>query len=145
MTDKMLMAMLDSISKKEKNAKTYAEFMTVLLRGYAEGCGILGLYNNVDGNDMLLVGGDRDHISIMFFTKREYFYQLKRSAEYDMRSNIQCRFFSSREIINSLLDDKSIAAIIFNFNQNNYIQLDREFFEKYLEEGLFERLESNTH
>ena len=144
MNDKTFINILDNISKKEKTPSTYAAFLTTLFNGYNEGLGLLGVYAVENKKDRLLFIGDANNKTLLFFTKREYFYKLKKNTSPEMQSDIYCRYFSCREIINNILDDTTIAGIIFNVHEKNRFDLARVYFEKYFEEGFFERIEPNV-
>ena len=70
MNDKTFMNMLDTISKKGNKPNIYAQFLTTLFKGYQENLGLLGLYNNANGTDLLLFAGTLEKKSLLFFTKK---------------------------------------------------------------------------
>lgn len=54
MTDKMFMSMLDSASKEKLTHINFASFMHILVQGYSEDLGLLGLYAVENGCTMIL-------------------------------------------------------------------------------------------
>lgn len=142
MNDKTFMNMLDTISKKGNKPNIYAQFLTTLFKGYQENLGLLGLYNNANGTDLLLFAGTLEKKSLLFFTQKNYYFQFKKSMMPSMQSDTNCRLFSCREIINSILDDSTIEGIIFNVGMENRLDLHRSFLEESKKNGLFVRLSS---
>ena len=132
----MFMALLDSASKKEQKPENFAVFMKALIQGYNEGLGLLGLYAVENGHNMILTAGSPDKKILNFLTNRDYYYKIKKNMPAENREKVNVTLFSCREIINKVIDDETIAGIIFNATESNRVIIEKEIFTAYLKEGL---------